>query len=464
MPRTRAAQGAAAGPDLSNLAACVADARAAVASRLQGPPDPVDFEELVARLGRAREELPPLYRSAMLDPFVRTLRDLGAAGFRRALDRDPRRQSTALLLLDVAQALLQAGEGTEPRATPAFQEVVSDLYDGFLSAEDRRGVKPPDRGVVAPLVKWGRPDFGPYTLTVEATRSVGAVAGVVSLPPSHARQGLLGWAALGHETAGHDVLGADVGLEPELAGAVAAALRKAGLRSVAGYWADRIGETASDVMGILNMGPAAAVGLVGYFRGLRGAVGGEEKLQAEGPDWDEHPADAARGYLAAATVRLLAFTGREAWARQVEAWTDQDAPAVVLAGVRLSRARARRAAAEVAGAIVQAPMASLERHSLGEIQTWRDGDERVAHRLRRTLASTEPLPDAFEEGTYAAHATAAAVALAAAPGGDPAAVLPRLQEALGRMHRANPSWGPLHVAHPSDLAPWPMARRAGSGG
>ncbi|HEY7726627.1 MAG TPA: hypothetical protein VH880_14935, partial [Anaeromyxobacteraceae bacterium] len=403
-------------PDLSNLAPCVADARAAVASRLEGPPDPVSFDDLVARLDRARDELPPLYRTAVLDPFARTLRELGAAGFRRALDRDPRRQATALLLLDVAQALLQAAEGTEPRATPAFQEVVSDLYDGFLSAEDRRGVKPPDRGVVAPLVKWGRPDFGPYTLTVEATRSVGAAAGVVSLPPSHAGGALLGWAALGHETAGHDVLGADVGLEPELAAAVAAALRKAGFRSVADYWADRIGETASDVMGILNMGPAAAVGLVGYFRGLRGAIDGEEKLQAEGPDWDEHPADAARGYLAAAAVRLLAFAGREAWARQVEAWTDEDAPAVVLAGVRLSRVRARRAAAAVAGAIVRTPMASLEHHALGEIQTWRDGDERVAERLRATLASAEPLPEAFEAGTYAAHAMAAAVELAASPG------------------------------------------------
>jgi hypothetical protein len=58
---------------------------------------------------------------------------------------------------------------------------------------------------------------------------------------------------------------------------------------------------------------------------------------------------------------------------------------------------------------------------------------------------------------------AAAVELAASPGGDPARVLPRLQDVLGRMHRSNPSWGPLHVAHPGDLAPRPVARRAGSG-
>ena len=36
-----------------------------------------------------------------------------------------------------------------------FQEVISDLYDGFLSAEDRRGVKEPDFETIPPLVKPG---------------------------------------------------------------------------------------------------------------------------------------------------------------------------------------------------------------------------------------------------------------------------------------------------------------------
>ena len=53
-------------------------------------------------------------------------------------------------------------------ATAALQEVVSDLYAGFLSAEDRRGVKPPDHGVLPPLVLWGSAEAGPYTWPVTA--------------------------------------------------------------------------------------------------------------------------------------------------------------------------------------------------------------------------------------------------------------------------------------------------------
>ena len=70
--------------------------------------------------------------------MLRRLDQLGEAGFRRVLADDPERVGAAGLLLDVAQAVLQHGEGYQGRATAAFQEVVSDLYEGFLSAEDRR--------------------------------------------------------------------------------------------------------------------------------------------------------------------------------------------------------------------------------------------------------------------------------------------------------------------------------------
>ena len=35
--------------------------------------------------------------------------------------------------MDLAHAILQNGEGYHARATDAFQEVVSDSYDGFLA-------------------------------------------------------------------------------------------------------------------------------------------------------------------------------------------------------------------------------------------------------------------------------------------------------------------------------------------
>ena len=65
----------------------------------------------------------------------------------------------------------------------------------ILSAEDRQGVKLPDDEVIPPLVKWGNPDFGPYTWPVDATISFGLEVGIVNLPPANAKRGLFAWSA-----------------------------------------------------------------------------------------------------------------------------------------------------------------------------------------------------------------------------------------------------------------------------
>lgn len=433
--------------DLSNLPDCVADVAACAAEPDRGAADLESYAALRAAVDAARGRLPALYRRAVVLPFGAALDRLGPAGLRRLLASDPSREGAALVLLDVARAIAQSG--ADP-AVDAFQEVVTDLYDGFLSAEDRRGVKPPDRGVVPPLVEFGRPDFGPYTLPIEAVAALGVEAGVVSLPPATARRGLCLWAALGHETAGHDVLSADTGLEAELAAAIRAALGRAGPAWLAGYWSDRIGETASDVLGILNMGPAAAVGLVATFRGLGAAWGSGPRLRGEGPAEDPHPADLVRAFLAAATVRLLESSSREGWAAAIDAEADRDGGRIVLAGRELGAAEARRSAALVAEVLVRAPLRSLEGHALGAIQGWRDADEEIVARLRAALEGGGDLAGEAGPGTYAAHAVAAAV-VAAAAGGAPARLLGRLLLLLGAMHRADPVWSGLDVAHPGDL-------------
>jgi len=452
-PRSGAARRGA-GPDLSALPACVEEARAAALETDPGPPDPVKFADLRTRLARAAPRLPPLYHRSVLDPFQATLDGLGASGFARVLRSDPDRAGPALVVLDVAQVVLQNGERYREAATDGFQEVVSDLYDGFLSAEDRRDVKRPDKGAIPPLVKWGRPDFGPYTLPVDAVRSVGAKAAVVSLPPAAARRGLLAWAALGHETAGHDVLGADTGLRAELAAAVRGAVQRAGVaKGLPGYWADRIDETASDVLGILNMGPAAGAGVVGYFRALNAAWGSGPHLRSEGPAQDEHPADVLRGWLAAATVRGLSFAGAAAWADALDLETDADARSVVVAGRALTRGEARASAAAAAAAVVTTRLRSLEGHALGEIQDWRDADEAAAAELRARLAGEAPMPMRYARGVYAAHAVAAGVYASLAGDAPQGRIFERTVAALKVMHDGNPSWGPLYVVHPGDLAP-----------
>ena len=437
--------------NVGGMSACIEDARLAALDSDPGPAEPNNYHQLLGRLEAVRAKLPPLYRESMLTPFVTILRQTGENGFNRILIRDPQREGLGGLMMDIAQAILQQGEGFASVPTDGFEEVVSDLYDGFLSAEDRQGVNPPERGVIPPLVKWGNPDFGPYTWPIDATATFGCKAAVVSLPPANVRGGLLAWAALGHETAGHDIIHADQGLEQELSAAIQQSLEPLG-HGLDQYWSARIDETASDVMGILNIGPAAGIGLIAYFRALNEAFTGDPRLRSDGPDGDPHPADIVRGYLAAETVSLLKFTGRRAWVNLIAEETNKDAGTIVLAGEIVSKETARQSARLVAQTLVNHRARALENHSLGEIQNWRDSDERKVRLLRNALRTAGELPSsASPTPVYAAHAVAAAVTEAIAGTSNITALFKRMLAFLTAMHDQNPSWGPIFVAHPGNL-------------
>jgi hypothetical protein len=238
-----------------NIDNCIFDAKQAALDKAPGPGDPINFGELMVRLDACRNKLPPLYHENVVTPYAETLNGLGEIGFNQILLRDINRTGEACMMLDLAQAILQHGEGYDKKVTQAYQEVVSDLYDGFLSAEDRRNIKLPDLETIAPLVKWGNPESGPYTWPADCTIEFHVNTAIVNLPPANAQRGILAWAALGHETAGHDIIHADEGLIQELGNCVFSALQDANLAPMLpDYWASRIDETASDVLGILNMG------------------------------------------------------------------------------------------------------------------------------------------------------------------------------------------------------------------
>ena len=437
---------------LSHIAHCIADASLAIRDRDPGPTDPREFGDVMVRLANARSSLAPIYQQGVFEPFVATLSALGETGFNRILAADVNSDRAGRLMMDIAHALLQPAEGVQRESLRAFQELVSDLYDGFLSAEDRRGVKPPDRSVIAPMVKFGEPRSGPYTWPIEATSSfrvrgtTGPNAAIVSLPPASGRGGLMAWPAICHETAGRDILSADRGLKAELSDSVANALTSAGLKSLAGYWSERIDETASDVMGILNMGPAAGIGLVAFFRGFDGL------LRSDGPTDDPHPSDVMRGFLAAATVRRLEFDDRNRWADLIRKETLKDVRRMTIAGRPISPAQADKSAAIVAATVVSTRLRSLERTPLARIQNWRNADDAVTARLRRLLTSSAPLPDNFGSDAYAAHAVAAAVLAALAGDAEIPDLQTRMIRMLNVMHDRNASFGPLFVSQPGNIS------------
>ena len=436
--------------NISGLAACTADARDAALDGDAGPDNETNFQRMLQRLEASKVRLPPLYLGAAQEPFAATLETLGPSGFTDVLVNEA--DSTGLLLLDISHSIIQNGERFQDTATDAFEEVVTDLYDGFLSAQDRKGIKQPDRAVLPPLVKWGNPADGPYTWPIDATSSFGVQCAVVNLPPANAAGGIMAWAALGHETAGHDILHADHGLEAELAQAVHDKLLALD-SGLAAYWSQRIDETASDVMGILNMGPAPAIGMISFFRGLIDASGHGPHLRTSGPASDPHPADILRGYLGAATVRHLSFAGASDWAKVIDAETEKDArPTFNIAGRSIAKAKAKQSAQIVAETIATFKTNVLNNHALIEIQDWRNEDEAIVQQLIPVLTSTAPLPAGITgAGVYAAHVVAASVMAALAKKGTPAAIFKRMIATLKSMHDLNPAWGPMRVLHPSSL-------------
>jgi hypothetical protein len=443
------------GPDFSNLPECVAEMKRTFLDTDVGPNHLNNYPDLRRRLEASEKKLPPLYRKNAFQPFKEVLDSLGADGFQMLLQRDE-----SAVMEDIAQAILQNGEGYQERATDGFQEVVSDLYDGFLSDENRWGMKKPDISKIAPLVKWGNPEDGPYTWPVDITSQFFSInTAIVNLPPSVSRYGVLGWASLGHETAGHDILHADEGLLAEMQQALWQALKDAKLpRGLPEYWAERIDETASDVLGILNMGPAAGIGIIGLLRGVRGSRG-DAVLSTVGPDGDEHPCDIVRGYLAASVVRLLSFDGRDAWADAIEAETDRDRSSSINLGGRVVTVEDAKKSAEIAAkTISKGKMKAMGYRPFLDIQDWKNEDEAVVGELVLPLTTSASLEDSLAGGYYAAHAVAAAVVAALRKGADLPVIFDRMQLLLKIMHDKNPSWGPLYIAHPGVVWKRPASR------
>jgi len=434
-------------PDISNLKGLIEDAKKAFLDNDDGPEDPTDYSQLRGRLEASRNKLPPLYRKIDVEPYIRTLDELGETGFVSILLRDPTKQRVAGIMLDIAQAILQKGEKYKEIAIDAFEEVVSDLYDGFLSAEDRRGVNPPDKETIPPLVKFSNYRAGPYTYPVNATSIFGCQTGIVSLPPSHTRLALIGWAALGHETCGHDILHADTGMFGELITAVQTGLEQQGIKDgLPEYWSTRIDETASDCLGILNMGPMAGMAVLGYFRALNLAFTGVPKLSNEGGT-DEHPADILRGYLAASTVGLLSFKEANSWAQTIESETNKDLTTIVLEDTKIDAEIAKQSAKIVASTICTTKLKSIENHSFIEIQDWHDSDQEIVNQLIAIMTTANPLPSTLAAGIYAAHAVAAAIEAALAKDADIPSIFGRMLAILKMMHDKNSAWGPLFMTH-----------------
>lgn len=243
-----------------------------------------DFDALIDDLTSLKNKdllLPREYQESVLDPFIDFLTGLGKEKFDIIMgpnesiltdDQPLFRQ----LIPDIAEALLQRSHQDKYYESAfqdlqAFQAIVSTIHNVALAKNVTTELPP--------LAVWSSRRRGPYTHPANKTNKVGVKAAIVCLPPEHRTGGLLAWSSLGHEIAGHNLLRAQQGLIRELSGKVLKAVNNKGKRQfpkakcidrLATYWSERVEELASDVLGVLNMGPSSAIGFVGYLRGARG--------------------------------------------------------------------------------------------------------------------------------------------------------------------------------------------------
>jgi hypothetical protein len=98
-------------------------------------------------------------------------------------------------------------------------------------------------------------------------------------------------------------------------------------------------------------------------------------------------------------------------------------------------------------------MTCLDNHAFGEIQNWKDSDEKIVKKIRSILKISDPLPELSDKGVYAAHVVAASVVEALQGNTSVPEIFERMISILKTLHDKNPSWGPVYVRHSGDIVP-----------
>ena len=400
---------------------------------------PFDAAALAAVVRAHQGRLPASYRTSYVAPLLAALPDV-VVQLRQQFDRSTQRgRSSEDAMADaraIADTLVGAvrdwGEDVYRVPLTRLEAVVSNLYRSFLSLEQRANLAVPLIETIPPLVTFGTaPELGPFTIAADTVRQfTGAAVGVVSVPGCYAQHPIL-WSALAHETGGHDVLHADPGLLEQLAAGV---MKLDGMPpELAGVWAAWMDEAASDVYGILNIGPAFTVGLAAFFAALQAArAPGRAELGtlrtaipvSRGHLLDPHPVDLLRIYLAMGVVESLdrlSVARRGEWLGLLEAIAEAAGGGANSIDVRdaetkvviqeLPLATAASSARAVGRYIATARLAALGGAAIQAIETWDDVDDAAA----RNIAEAAPTGSVDEMGDDAQLLAGATMALFAAP-------------------------------------------------
>jgi len=389
---------------------------------------------LVKAVSAGANVLPHVYSDGYAQPLEHNLK--------RLLQLDAARRLQPGTVETLTAAVYQHRNGSSnSQQLERYLAVISNLYRSFLDRTKRAAANIPLSETLPPLAMFQHNgEDGPFTVTVEQVNGlIGARIGVVSMPATYADDPLI-WAALAHETGGHDVTHADSGLLDELAENILVAL--AGMpppqgisrEDLAQLWAYWIDETSADVFGLLNIGPAFAPNLAVFFAAL-GAEGAdvppplrmESGFDSRDPSQtlDPHPTDILRLHLAAGGIDMLAGLSKESRDKYNQMIDDLAAmlatgPTVTIRGnIPLSRdnlqpidvevplADMQQAARNVGGFIATAKLSALDDHSIQDIETWDDNDEARAMAVKNAVLAGQPIANLGDDAQLLAGVTLA---------------------------------------------------------
>jgi hypothetical protein len=360
-----------------------------------------------------------------------------------------------------------------------FLAVVSNLYRSFVSEKKRKSIDVPIVTETPPLAFFqSNGDLGPYTITSETMqREIGTPISVVSLPHSYADHPIV-WCSLTHEVCGHDVVHADEKLVPELVTGIRTLFSPQGFDPNAeatgdalnaliwSYWID---EAVADVYGILNMGPTFALNLGAFFYAFLNSAFIRQRIKPQpvpslrmqslpDPDnedrMDSHPTDILRLHLAIGVIENLAglsATVRQAYISDIEAVAKAAAngATVQLQGaveishanwrnidVQVPLAEAQEGARRVGAFIATAVLPALRNHTIQDIETWDDADEKAATTIADLILQNKSIVGMGDDAQLLAGATIAVLAKTGLY--KPATAL--LNKALDDSYKTDPVW------------------------
>jgi|JI10StandDraft_1071094.scaffolds.fasta_scaffold20163_3 hypothetical protein len=227
--------------------------------------------------------LPRVYKTNILRPFIKFLMDFDENKFNKLFYSE---EDLTIQEVNLKRAIEETAEGLLQRNHElryykasfddlnAFQAIVATIFDDIKASQ----IDQLAQTILPPLAKWGYRK-SPYALpeSMQALKKMGIQGGFVTLPAANRTGGLLAWASLSHEVAGHHVLRNITGLIEELQRVVKenildvlAQQQSSFLKEkLADYWSACVEETASDIIGVLTGGPSFSIAWIGYMRAIR---------------------------------------------------------------------------------------------------------------------------------------------------------------------------------------------------